>query len=408
MKKIALYICIILLAIKVHAKADAPNCNPENYRELVRCAEKILLEIKISDQQLKSGQQLEAIANEWVNPELDVESVRKGSEKSETSATLFFNLRLGGKQNALVNEAQSQIAKIKAERDFSVNRARLDFMLKTYRLSHLKTEIEITKETVEIYSKITNQFSHRVSLTPEQDVSLSVFIMALADQKLKLLKLQSDERKIYQDIQTSLNLPKEIISKNLPLKKENWPLISSSFEPENSPQVRQALAELNIAKAQKEKAITEAWPDLKIGPTFKTTQENGESSTLIGFGLSIPLPILTQNNGQRAYTSMRQTESEMLLAQTKRKLNASRNELAERYNQIVTNLKSSLSSKTIAKKHKQLEAQFFKGLIPSSLVIEAHRQFQEFEENRNSSEFEALEALGQILIADDQFNEVTL
>jgi outer membrane protein, heavy metal efflux system len=281
-------------------------------------------------------------------------------------------------------------------------------MLSAYRLSHLKSEIQVTKETVEIYAKIINQYSKRITLSPEQDVSLSVFTMALADQKLKLLKLQSEERKIYQNMQASTSLTFEIVSRNLPSRKEGWPVINEAFQIENAPQVRQALAEFNLAKAQREKARSDAWPDLKIGPAFKAVQENGESSTLVGFGLSIPLPVLNQNNGLRSYSSMKAVESEMILEQTKRKLNASRTELVARYNQIVLNLKNSLSLKIVTEKHKQLEIQFFKGLVPSSLVIEAHRQLQEFEESRNSSEMEALEALGQILITDNQFNEVVL
>lgn len=399
---------LISLGSSVYAKDETSKCSPKNYIELVRCAENSSSEIRIFDQQVKSGQQLESIASEWINPELDVESVSKGSDKSETSATLFFNVRLGGKANALVNEAKSQNEKIKIERDFSVHRSRLDFMLGTYRLSHLKSEIRITKETIDIYSKIISQYAKRMSLTPEQDVSLSVFKMALADQKLKSLKLQADERKIFKNMQALTNLAPDIIAKNLPARKEIWPKLSDTFQEENSPQVKQALAELNIAKAQREKASSEAWPDIKIGPAFKALKENGESSTLVGFGISMPLSVLNQNSGQRAYSSMKQTESELLLEQTKRKLNASRTELVERYNQIVLNLKNSLSLNIVAEKHKQLENQFFKGLVPSSLMIEAHRQLQEFEENRNSSEFEAIEALGQILITDNQFNEVIL
>jgi outer membrane protein, heavy metal efflux system len=410
MKKISLLISLILFLLtnNGYAKDEVSKCSPKNYLELVRCAENVSSEIKIYDQQLKTGEHLESIADEWINPELDLESVRKGSDKSETSATLFFHVRLGGKKDALVNEARSQKEKIKIERDFSVDRSRLELMLSAYRLSHLKSEIQVTKETVEIYAKIINQYSKRITLSPEQDVSLSVFTMALADQKLKLLKLQSEERKIYQNMQASTSLTFEIVSRNLPSRKEGWPVINEAFQIENAPQVRQALAEFNLAKAQREKARSDAWPDLKIGPAFKAVQENGESSTLVGFGLSIPLPVLNQNNGLRSYSSMKAVESEMILEQTKRKLNASRTELVARYNQIVLNLKNSLSLKIVTEKHKQLEIQFFKGLVPSSLVIEAHRQLQEFEESRNSSEMEALEALGQILITDNQFNEVVL
>jgi hypothetical protein len=71
-------------------------------------------------------------------------------------------------------------------------------------------------------------------------------------------------------------------------------------------------------------------------------------------------------------------------------------------------LKNSISLSIVNEKHEQLEKQFFKGLVPSSLVIEAHRQLFDLEERRNSSELEALESLGRILILDNKFNEVIL
>lgn len=408
MKNFTLFVLLILLIPNCYAEDENIKCTVKNYTELVLCAENYSSEIKIYNQQLKTGQKLEEIAEELINPDLDIESVRQGSDKIETSATLFFNIRLGEKSKALKNEARQQNEKNKIENEFLVNRSRLDFMLNTYRLSHLQREIDLIKETSEIYAKIIRQYSRRVSLTPEQSVSLSVFNMAIADQKLKLLKFQSEQRKILKNIESTTQISPDLVLKYLPPRKDVWPKIENVFKSENSLQVRQARADLNLAKAQLEKAQSEAWPDLKIGPTIKSIQENGESSTLVGVGVSIPLPILNQSKGQRAFYSLKKTESEMQLEQAKKKINASRFELLERYNQIVFNLKNSLSSKFISSKHNQIETQFFKGLVPSSLVIEAHRQLQDFEENRNASELEAIESLGQILITDNSFSEVIL
>ena len=408
MKSFTLFLLFILLMPNCYAEYEKSKCSAKNYIELVTCVENSSSDIRIYHQQLKLGQKLEEIAQEWLNPDLDFESVRKGSDKSETSATLLFNIRLGGKSNALENEARRQTEKNKIEYDFLVNRVRLDFMLNAYRLAHLKREIEIVKEASDTYAKIAHQYSRRVSLTPEQNVSLSVFSMALADQKLKLLKLKSDQRKILQEIEAVANISPELVLKHLPVRKSLWPILENDFQNENSPQVRQARADLNLVQAQLEKVQSEAWPDLKVGPAIKSVQEDGELSTLIGVGVSIPLPLFNQNNGQRAYSSLKKVEYEIKLEQAKKKISSSRSELLERYNQIVLNLKTSLSSEFISLKHSQLETQFFKGLVSGSLVIEAHRQLQEFEENRNSSELEALDSLGQILMADNKFNEVVL
>ncbi len=67
-----------------------------------------------------------------------------------------------------------------------------------------------------------------------------------------------------------------------------------------------------------------------------------------------------------------------------------------------------ISDGSAEEKHKQIERHFFNGMISSSLVIEAHRQLIEFEQKRNESEREAIEALGSIFIIDNQFAEVIL
>lgn len=410
-KKTIATLGIVLAFLPIQSKAaDAtePICQPASYVELVRCAESKSSEIQISDQQLKSAQKLEDVARQWVNPELDADSVAKGSERSETNASLLFTLRLGGKRDALIGEAQSELERARAGRDLGVYQSRLELMLSLYRLSHLKGEIHLEEESVETFSKIVKQFQKRAALSPEQDVSLSVFKMALADHQLKLTKLKSDEEKLYQALTAVTGLSKSLLSKNLPPAKQAWPSVENTAPNDESPQVRVALADLKLARSQKQKAEGDSWPDLKIGPTMKAVKENGESTTFVGLGLSMPLPVFSQNGAGRAYSAQRLLEAEMSAAQTKRKSAATRAELVNRYNQTIQSLKSSLSLRIVNEKHEQLERQFFKGLVPSSLVIEAHRQLFDLEERRNASELEAIEALGRILILDNKFNEVIL
>jgi outer membrane protein TolC len=392
----------------IFAAEQTRECKAVNYQELVRCAEKQSTEIQISEQQLKTAEKLEDIAGQWVNPELDADSVSKGSEKSETNATLFFTLRLGGKRNALLGEAQGEVEKAKAGRDLGVYQSRLELMLSLYRLSHLKIEIHIENESVDTFSKIVQQFQKRPALSPEQDVSLSVFKMSLADHQLRLIKLQSEEERLFLALKAVTGLSKEVIARNLPSSKQQWPSIEGNSSQGESPQVRMAIADLKLARSQKERAEGESWPDIKIGPSMKALKENGESNTLVGVALSMPLPIFTQNGGGRAYSAQRLAEAEMGAELAKRKSLASRTELVNRYSQIVQALKSSLSLTIANKSHEQLEKQFFRGLVPSSLVIEAHRQLFELGERRNASELEALEALGRVLIIDNQFSEVIL
>lgn len=388
--------------------ADSQVCEPKNYRELVSCAERKSSGIAISLQQLKSSEGLVGVAEQLLNPELEADSVYKGSDRSETNATLLFPIRLGGKRNALIGEAKSEAERARAVTGMEIQQSRLEVMLALHRLGQLKRELGLAAESVETYSKIVSQFQKRPALSPEQDVSLSVFRIASADYQLRLTNLKADEEALFHSLTALTGIPKSQLTSNLPSTKSDWPIVEPANDEAASPQLRIAAADLELARSRKERADAEAWPDLRIGPSIKAVKENGESSTYVGVGLSIPLPVFSQNAAGKVYSNHRLAEAELGLEQAKRKASATRAQLANRYSQTVRSLKDSISPDVLHGKHERLERQFFKGLVPSALVIEAHRQLFDLEQRRNASEIEALESLGRILILDNKFNEVIL
>lgn len=408
MKNIYFFSTLFLLSLFGLAKSNLNECKVNNYHDLVRCSEKRAEDIKILDQQLKSSQKLEEIADQWINPELELDTVAMGSEKTESNIALLFNIRLAGKKEALVNEARVEIERAMINRDLGVQKLRLELMLGLYRLAHLKSEIQIESESVDTFSKISQQYEKRPALSPEQEVSLSIFKMAQADHQLRLTKLKSDEEKIFQEVALYTGLSKNIISKNLPTSKKNWDALKDEPAIEGSLQVKSAEVDLKHAKILKAKADSEVWPDIKIGPTLKSIRENQETSTFVGVTLTMPLPVFHQNQAERNLKEQKIVEAELIADQSKRQALSTRQVLVNRYNQITENLKKTLSSNIVNEKHEQLEKQFFKGTVSASLVIEAHRQLFDLEERRNSAELDAIETFGRILIIDNKFNEVIL
>ncbi|CAN5420001.1 TolC family protein [soil metagenome] len=403
-----LVVCFLTLSSAIAAPDGPVGCDPKSYADLVSCADKRSSSIAISIQQLRSAQGLVGIAEQRLNPELNADSVHRGTSGSESNATLLFPIRLGGKRSAIINEAKNEVERAKAVTELEVQESRLSLMLSLYRLAHVKREITLASETVETYSKIVGQFEKRPALSPEQDVSLSVFRMASADYRLRLTNLKADEESLYQSLTALTGIPRASVSGNLPAPKKEWLTIGGVGLPDGSPQLRVAIADVQLAKSRLDRAEADAWPDLRVGPSVKATKENGESNTYVGVGLSIPLPVFSRNAAGKAYGAQRVSEAELIFDQTRRKALATRDELINRYTQTVQSLKGSLSLDTLNGKHDRLEKQFFKGLVPSALVIEAHRQLFDLEQRHNTSELEALEALGRLLILDNKFNEVIL
>lgn len=382
-------------------------CTPNSYGELVRCALGNSLEIQIAGRQNRAAMALEATARQWQNPELDVESVRKSGD-SETSASLLFDISLGGKRSAGIDIAMAEVGKSQAQLELSAGQKKLELILAFYQLAHLEDEIKIEEESVATFTKIVSQFSKKPALSPEQQVSLAVFKMAVSDHEFRLVKLQSTEGEILQGLVSSTGIPKEIILKNLPMHKSSWPQIKTGINSEHSPQLRLAQSEVLVAKGQYSLAKAESWPELRIGPAIKTQKEGAMRDNFFGVALSLPIPILSWNGGGRSYGEQRLQQADLSLELAKRQNSALRDRLTKKYQSIVAAMKNAISEKSLDEKHEQLERLFFKGLVPSSLVIEAHRQLIELEQNKNSAERDALQALGEIYIIDNEFSEVIL
>ena len=416
MRKLFLYSSLLIGGLLVppawlglNASAETPSsCKPNGYQELLRCMTDKSADIRISDQQLKAATQLDGVARQWVNPELSASSVQRSGNKSETTASLLFNVRLGGKRSALINEARGEIDKAAANRDLNSAQAKLNIVLRLYEISHLNNEIKIEEESVKTFAKIVGQFQRRPALSPEQQVSLSVFKMALADHQLNLTKIKNDQEKIILELISLTGVSREAIVSNLPGPRKAWPEVNSENQVESSPHMRFAAGELKVARSQKEKANADSWPDLKVGPAVRIVNDGVNNESFYGAAISIPLPVFSLNGAGRAYGQERLVEAQMGYDLTQRKVTSLREQLIKKYRETVLALKDSLSNQVIEDRHEQMEKLFFKGVVPSSLVIEAHRQLIELEQKKNESTREAIEALGSLYIIDNKFSEVLL
>ena len=402
------FIHVILIALTYSSFASA-NCNPKSYEDVIKCAESESPEAKIIQQKKEATSELEGAAAQFINPDLEVESIRKDSDKSETTASLLFNFSVGGKRSALKAEARAEKEKTDAEAELNFSMLRLNVMKQMYQLSHLRSEIHIEEESISTFNKIISQFSKRAALTPEQEVSISIFKMAISDHQLRLANLKNSYEEVLSNLVRTTNLSKDQITNNLPSRKTNWEKTENFKDNANfAPQLKFAEAELKLAKSQKEKAVADSFPDLKIGPIIKEQKDGATTENFTGIGLSMPLPLLTLNSSARTYQSKKIIEAEMVLKNETKKIEDTNSLLIQKYNNLLVTLKNSPDKKTTEDRHNRIEKLFISGLVPGSLVIEAHRQLYDLEANRNKTELEAIEALGQIYILQNQFSGVIL
>lgn len=358
---------------------------------------------------LKQAESFGDQAAQRPNPELSGRSVfgkNEGEGVTSHEINLAHTFELGGKRSARMDKASaekelvsSEFLKTKEEVYISVSKI-------LYRIRQVHAEIRTIDEALSTFERIQKQFKIRPRLAPEQEVSLSVFQLAEGDYKLRKSTLESEENALERSIEVAVGKEfphgKESI---LPPPQKNWPEIQLGNGELKGSDLKLAVSELKSAQAEMELAKGASWPDLKLGPSIQSQSQGSNQYLTYGVNLTLPLPLYQVNGGGRAVASAGLMRAEQSLELRKRELSQQRKILINQYQRSSKALKESVSLPDIEKKHKSVERQFERGVISSSLVIEAHRQMVDFTKSQNDLELSALESLWRLRALDGSLFE---
>lgn len=396
----------LLAAVPAFAAEPCPKIT--SLKNALECAELRAPEVQKAEAEWRQAKAQVRAAGQWKNPELGADSFHGksgGENSSETEIALGIPLELGGKIGAREAFAEANASKAEANLALAKADARANVLLKLHRLRQLAHEQEVVDESVGTFTKLVNQYAKRFKLSPEQEMSAAVFRMSKSEYELKRADLYEERAELDSFFQRTLGVNSSSLANALPASPRNWPKLEAG-NGAGSPLAQKSLAELRAAQAELEQAKGEAWPTVVLGPSMKLLSEGGKTEKLYGFNLSLPLPLFNFNGaGKEAAAAGAQAaeigHENLLSEQAKR-----REELLRVYEQSVAVLSSSLSHQEIEKKHTQMESMFQKGVVPSSLVIEAHRTFVDLEAARNQRELKALSALSSIYALDGKTLEI--
>ena len=382
-----------------------------SYQEAVRCAESRSPEVQKALLALERAKSQVPAAGQWRNPELSADSFHgtvASERSSETEISLGVPIELGGKISARTAVAEGGVAKAEAELFEARAKVRSAALLKLHRLRQLIHEQEVIDESISTFSKLVAQYSKRLKLSPEQEMTVAVFRMSKSEYDLKKAETFDELLSLDSYLKVALGTSIEALKQNLPASPKTWPKIDPNAAPTNSPRLKLAQAEVATAVAELTLAQSESWPTLTVGPSVKIQSAAGRSDQLYGFNLSFPLPVFNVNGHGRAAAAagvkLAETGKSLALLEQEKL----REELARTYQQSISVLASTLSHQEIEKKHHDIERLFLRGIVPSALVIEAHRTFVELEKSRNARELKALESLMTIYIFDGKTSEINL
>lgn len=382
-----------------------PACKGANssVQALVECAQKNSPEIQDAELEVESAKAQVSSAGQWRNPELSAErtdGTLGNDRRSETDLSLGVPIELGGKISARTSVAEAQVAVAEAKLYGVRSKVRAEFLLKLHRLRQVLHEQEIIDEAIGTFSKLVGQYRRRPTLSPDQQLSASVFQMSKGDYDLKKSANLDEVLQLNTYFQVTTGLTADDLKGIAPKPPKTWPEMKAGNPSQISPQLKVLQAQVKGANAELSVARSESWPTLTVGPSMKMLKEGGLSTEMVGFNVSLPVPVFNLNGGAKSAASANVRLSEKRREFGEREQVAKRDELVRNYQQSVMALGTTLSHEEIERRHSDSEKLFARGIVPAPLVIEAHRSSFELEKSRHERELKALESLYGIYIID--------
>lgn len=368
---------------------------PKNAMDVVRCAMNEHPISKRAQLNFEASRSLVDAANQIPNPEIDLESTYGSGERSGDSGTdvgILFPLEWGGRRGSRLQLAEGQIASAKADAFDVQAEVILETVRNLHRLRQIELEKSVLKDTVSTLQKIVSEQSSRAALTPEQQVSLSVYRMAVADAKLKQTEIFEEERKIEHFFHVSTGHSLAELIPVLPPSPKQWPNLSPLSENEVSPTLAKAFGELSLSQAELSAASSQAWPQLRLGPMARLDRVGNESENQYGFRLMMDIPVFNLNGGNKTHALNVVKKSEAIVELVRKEESHERAEQFKVYNNSVEALKESPTLMIINKDFDKNQGLARRGLISGALLIELHRQRNELIKSLNARELSAIQA----------------
>jgi outer membrane protein TolC len=342
---------------------------------------------------------LEAAAAQRPNPEAASNAVF-GDSQDQIEVSVLHTIETAGKRGRRIDRARAEALELKAEALATREELAVETVVALFRLRQIRDELRLLVEAAETFSTISKQLRSRRHRSPEQQVSLSVFQLAGQDYSVRRAALESEEAALRRRLELGIGTALPASAEVLPGRPLQWPdpgavRDASSFR---GSAVLRAAAAIQVARADVGAARAAAYPDIRLGPSL-LNQKNGPGegqSTLLGAGLSLPIPLYHRNAGGRRLAVRAAETATSRAAAVSAVLASERDAELARYRAATAVLARLDGKQEVESEHEQMEGLFERGVVPAALVIEAHRQMVDYTTDVNQQELIAVKALWTI------------
>lgn len=386
-----LILFLISLSTSAHASSICDALKTPN--DVLKCIVANHAAIQVGKAKVNEVALAVDVASQRPNPELEVEGTDQVGTGFSSEVSLLHTFELGGKRSARMQLAEREKDLLSAELLNRKEQLTVQTVSDLYRLRQIDHEQSIVDEIISTFQRITKQYSKAGRLSPEDDMSVSVFKMALEENKLKRNSLINERQGILARIESGIGKKLSIPKQLLPAIKRDWPSLSPSDL--SGSQIIKAKKELELANANYNLEKSHSWPNLSIGPKIEI-ENSGETETRYGLALSMPLPLYQANGGGRAKSLAGIKRNEIKLKFERTRLERRKSYLHGVYQRVSQGIAQTLSNKQVSLKHKNLHKMINRGVVSAPIVIELHRQIMDYYEKLHEQELEGVQALWQI------------
>ncbi|NUM58657.1 MAG: TolC family protein [Bdellovibrionaceae bacterium] len=393
----------LLLAVNINTHA-ATQCEKVNsFKEFYFCTLQKHPKFEISNLKLNEADAIVEKASQFENPDISIKSI-SGSYAGENIGSTELSLNISAsqiwKRGPIIEMAEAEKKITKIESNQTLLEVKKTLIKDLYRLRQINDELELITETLTTFEAIQKQFKSRLAKGPEQEITQSLVELATGDYNLKKNSLLTERSVIVSQLKALWGQSFEITNNQLPPKRKSWPLINLQSNDKNSVnaslEVQKMLAETEKAEAGLKLARSESWPNVNIGPTIERTTDGPKQYYSYGVNANISLPILTINGGSRRLANSKVQQSKLISDYAIKRSTTEKEILVNKYNSSIESLKRATSQDEIKKKHTRVDSLFKQGLASGTLIIEVHRQINEFISSQHKNENTAIDSFLEI------------
>lgn len=394
MKHFAASVLVIFLC---SITAYAEECKINSASDILNCAFTNNPDIIQADSNKQIAGINKDVTGRWLNPNVEAGVGYNMEEIDNYGVELEFavtqTIENPSKRKARVNKSAAEYTSAELLSEGQKELVTMQVLNILNRLRQIEREQAVLNRTIKAYTSVIKSYESRPVLSPEDEVSLSLFYSVLNNYRMENNKLSMELNQYMNSLKTIVN-QEVVYKKNIFFyPPQKYPVILETADITNSVALQQANANVALANAYLQDQKNYNFTDFSIGP-YVTTSPNVQSVDTVGVRVSIPIPV---------YSNKKTTQAgELAVSSAQYKYNAKKSELTNTYKQLKAQYEQGikmLKGFNFTQAERQLtktENLFKNGRLNSSLLIEAHRQMMDSVRLYHQYELETLNALWQL------------